>query len=137
MKKIILILLFTICAIALKAQTQARDSVINSKNDERWIKVDKVPEFPGGFVKCIQYIEKNLKYPKEARKNGIKGKVFVGFVVEKDGSLTNVRVLKSLSPATDAEAIRLINASPKWEPGSASGVVCRVDYSIPIEFGNP
>ncbi len=132
MKKIILILIFTTCVIALKAQN--RDSVTNNKSDTTWVKVDVEPQFPGGVGKLYHFLEKNVKYPDEDRQNNVTGIVRVAFVVEKDGSLSNIRVIKSLSATADAEAIRVMNSSPKWRPGSAAGVPCRVNYSLPVKF---
>ena len=76
----------------------------------------------------------NLKYPEDAKKNGVGGKVYMSFVVEKDGSLTDIKVIKGVSPELDAEAVRLIKESPKWQPGSAAGTPCRVRYIFPINF---
>jgi protein TonB len=97
-------------------------------------KVEHEPEFPGGIEKLYRYLGKNLRYPAAARENNTQGKVFVTFIIEKDGSLTDIRVLKSLSPETDAEAIRLIQNCPKWNPGIQNGRPVRVSYSMPVDF---
>jgi len=95
--------------------------------------VEHEPQFPGGIQKLYAYLRKNLRYPRM----DIQGKVFVTFVVEKDGSLTNIKIQRSLSPETDAEAIRLIKNSPKWNPGIQNGRPVRVQYSLPIVFQMP
>jgi TonB family protein len=99
-----------------------------------FMKTEHEPEFRGGIEKLYRYLEKNLRYPAAAKENNIEGKVFVTFVVEKDGSLTDIRILKSLSPETDAEAIRLMQACPKWSPGIQNGRPVRVQYSMPVSF---
>jgi len=99
-----------------------------------YMKVEKAPEFPGGIERLYRYLGKNLRYPAAAKENNTQGKVFVTFVVEKDGSLTDIRILKSLSPETDAEAIRLMQACPKWSPGIQNGRPVRVQYSMPVSF---
>ncbi|HZX57408.1 MAG TPA: energy transducer TonB [Mucilaginibacter sp.] len=96
--------------------------------------VEHEPEFPGGIEKLYRYLGRNLRYPAAAKENNVQGKVFVTFVVEKDGSLTGIKISKSLSPETDAEAIRLMKASPKWNPGIQNGRPVRVLYTIPVDF---
>ena len=133
MRKLTLIPLLVLYLFCARAQTS--DTSDHTKKDTSvFINVEQVPEFPGGLRKLIAYFDKNLKYPKEARENNIQGRVLVRFVVERDGSLTGIKVAKSLSPETDAEAIRLMNASPKWKPGMAGGRAVRVNYSIPVYF---
>ncbi|HTK20103.1 MAG TPA: energy transducer TonB [Mucilaginibacter sp.] len=132
MKKILLIICLS--TFAMLAKAQVNDTSANNDPNKVWIKVDRVPQFPGGFVHLMDYLTTNMKYPDEAKKNGISGKVFVAFVVEKDGSLTDIKVIKSVSPELDEEAVRLMKESPKWQPGSAEGVPCRVRYSLPVNF---
>jgi len=99
-----------------------------------FVAVEQNPGFPGGIGKLMEYINKNLKYPKAAKQANLEGRVIVSFVVERDGSLTEIKVRKNLSPETDTEAIRLIASSPKWVPGMQGGHAVRVQYSIPIKF---
>jgi protein TonB len=96
--------------------------------------VEQIPEFPGGIAKFFEYVGKNLRYPDEARHKNIQGKVFVGFVVEKDGSLSDIKILRSASPDLDAEAVRLLKACPRWKPGIQNGRPVRVAYTMPIVF---
>ena len=97
--------------------------------------VEHQPEFPGGSDALKEYLLKNVQYPADAQKAGIKGRVFVSFVVEIDGSLTNSQLLKGLGYGCDEEAIRVIKAMPRWLPGSQSGRPIRVKYNLPILFG--
>ena len=96
--------------------------------------VEQMPEFPGGEAEMILYISKNIQYPQEAKEKGVQGKVFVGFVVEKDGSISNVRNLRGVDSELDAEAMRVVESMPKWKPGMHRGEPVRVSYQIPIHF---
>jgi TonB family protein len=82
----------------------------------------------------MEYITKNLVYPSEAKKNKIEGRVFVSFIVEKDGSITNVKVLRGLGSGCDEEAIRIVEKMPNWTPGSNSGKPINVKFTLPIRF---
>lgn len=110
----------------------SRDSIPNGTFD--FVSIEKQPEFPGGLSSFYQYLNRNIKYPKEDWKNKIQGKVFVSFVVEKDGQLTNVKLMRGVSKQIDAEALRVISASPKWNPGIQFGVPVRVKYNINVNF---
>ena len=96
--------------------------------------VEQMPEFPGGEAELIHYISKNIHYPQKAKEKGIQGRVFIGFIVEKDGSISNVRNLRGVDSELDAEAIRVIQSLPKWKPGKHKGEFVRVSYQIPIVF---
>jgi TonB family protein len=96
--------------------------------------VEHVPAFPGGLPAFYTYLNKNIKYPAKARENGAQGRVIISFVVEKDGSLTNARVVRSVEKDIDKEALRVIKLSPKWSPGMQNGKTVRVAYSVPISF---
>ena len=93
-----------------------------------------MPEFPGGAVEMMKFLNENVKYPEAAMKAGTQGRVIAQFIVEADGSITNVKVLKNVSDEIDAEAVRVINAMPKWKPGMQSGKAVRVKYTIPVTF---
>jgi protein TonB len=115
--------------LTLVAAAQKTDNTIPAKNDSaKWIAVDVEPEFPGGIEKLYQYITKNIK------KRDDNGKVRVSFIVEKDGSLTNITIVQSLSDSADKECIRVMSNCPKWTPGMAGGKPARVKYTIPIDF---
>ena len=96
--------------------------------------VEQMPQFPGGPSALFEYLSKNIKYPEEAEHADIQGRVLVSFVVEKDGSITNAKVRKSIDSALDAEALRVVNAMPKWTAGKQGGEPMRVKYTIPIVF---
>ncbi len=100
---------------------------------EIFLVVEEMPEFPGGMAKLAQYLSTNIKYPPMAREAGIQGKVFVGFVVEPDGTVSNVNILRGV-PGLDEEAIRVVKAMPKWKPGKQRGQAVRVRYQVPINF---
>ena len=96
--------------------------------------VEDAPEFPGGNAKLMEFLSKNIHYPKNAEKNGIQGRVVVKFVVDKDGSIVDPRVVRSVDPALDKEALRVIKAMPKWKPGKRDGEPVRVEYTMPVNF---
>lgn len=101
-----------------------------------FVVVEEMPSFgPGGIDEFRNnYISKNLKYPDVAAENGIQGRVFINFVVEPDGRVTNVKVVRSVDPALDKEAVRVVSSSPKWKPGKQRGKPVRVQFTIPIIF---
>lgn len=96
--------------------------------------VEDAPEFPGGYTAFLEFIRKNIRYPAISRENNIQGRVIVSFVVEKDGSISNVEVEKSVHPSLDKEAMRVISLMPKWKPGQQRGKPVRVKYSAPVNF---
>ncbi|AUD02524.1 energy transducer TonB [Spirosoma pollinicola] len=97
--------------------------------------VEKQPEFPGGMSALSTYMKANVNYPPEAQKAGMKGRVFVSFIVETDGSRTAITLLKELGYGCDEEAMRVIRLMPAWQPGSQSGRPLRVKYNLPVLFG--
>ena len=96
--------------------------------------VEQMPQFPGGPAALMQFLSSNVKYPKEAFEKGIQGRVIVNFVVEKDGSITEARIVKSVDPLLDAEALRVVGTMPNWAPGTQNGEPVRVKYTVPITF---
>ncbi len=96
--------------------------------------VEEMPHFPGGEDARYQYLAENLNYPVEARVNGIQGRVFVTFVVEKDGSISNVRVLRGIGGGCDEEAVRVVSNMPRWKPGRQRGNPVRVQFNMPLLF---
>ena len=96
--------------------------------------VEEMPKFPGGEDALMDYVSKNVVYPKEAQEKGISGRVFVGFIVEKDGSVSDVKVLRGIGGGCDEEAVRVISGLPKWKPGKQEGKPVRVSYQMPINF---
>lgn len=102
--------------------------------DEVFFIVEQMPEFTGGDLELRKFIARSVKYPVVAVENGIQGKVFVTFVVEKDGSVGNVKIARGVDPSLDKEAIRVVSSLPKWKPGTQKGEAVRVSYTIPINF---
>ena len=97
-------------------------------------KVDEAPQFPGGMAGMMQYLSSNIRYPEDAKESGAQGRVIVSFIVEKDGSISNAKVAKPTYSSLDEEALRVVNAMPKWVPGKQNGEAVRVKYSIPVSF---
>ena len=93
-----------------------------------------LPEYPGGMGELMKYLSMNLRYPKEAQAKGIQGRVVVQFVVNKDGSITDSKVVKAVDPQLDAEALRVVNAMPHWTPGKQKGEPVRTHFTIPVSF---
>ena len=96
--------------------------------------VEEMPAFPGGEAKLMEYVSKNIKYPQIARETGVQGRVYVNFVVEPDGSVSNVSVLRGIGGGCDEEAIRVVKSMPKWKPGKQRGKAVRVSYMLPVNF---
>lgn len=96
--------------------------------------VEQMPQFPGGPSALMQFLSQNVKYPVEAHKAGVQGRVIASFVVEKDGSITEACIARSIHPSLDAEALRVIGSMPNWMPGKQNGEPVRVKYTVPITF---
>ena len=96
--------------------------------------VEQMPSFPGGMGALMSWLSQNMKYPTIAAENGVQGRVIVQFVVEKDGSITDVHVAKSVDPSLDKEAARVVKAMPHWIPGKQNGSAVRVKYTVPVTF---
>lgn len=96
--------------------------------------VEQLPEFPGGMVELMKWITKNLKYPYLAQKQKIEGRVVVTFIINRDGSIADIKVVKSVHPLLDNEARRVVQAMPQWKPGMEKGKPCRTMFAIPVEF---
>ena len=105
-----------------------------AKDEPVALVVENMPDYPGGTGKLMEFLAKNLKYPESAEKNKQEGRVIVRFVIEKDGSLTDFAVARSVSPALDAEALRVAKMMPKWIPAKNKGKTVRLRYNIPIKF---
>ena len=103
--------------------------------DVPFIIVEKAPEFPGGQKALFKYLSENVKYPVMAQENGIQGKVVCQFVVNRDGSIVDIEVVRSAGdPSLDKEAVRVIKSMPKWKPGKQSGKTVRVKFTLPVNF---
>ena len=108
-----------------------------TEDDEIRENVEVNPEYPGGMTELMKFMSTNSKYPKEAQDKGIQGKVVVQFVVDKDGSIVDAKVVKPVDPLLDAEALRIINSMPKWTPGKDKGEAVRTRFTLPINFRLP
>ena len=104
------------------------------KNDMLFSVVEVMPQYPGGQIAMMKYIMENMKYPEQAMKEGIQGRVAVSFIVEKDGSISNVRPIHSVHTLLDKEAVRVVKSMPKWSPGKQHGKPVRVQLIVPIMF---
>lgn len=128
----------------LDAEDESENQVVDNVTDfgdygdedtgesEVFVVVEDMPSFPGGNVQ--KWISKNVKYPVLAMENGIQGKVYIQFVIEKDGSITDVKVIRGVDASLDKEAVRVVQAMPKWKPGKQRGKAVRVSYTLPINF---
>ena len=112
-------------------EAQAEGSVVEGKVFDV---VEQMPWFPGGEQELMNFLMKNIKYPKEATDKGTQGRVVVQFIVDKDGSVVEPTVVKSVSPELDQEALRVVKMMPKWHPGKQNGEVVRVKYFVPVSF---
>jgi TonB family protein len=116
------------------SSSQQTKSIQEAKEDVIFIKVEEMPEFPGGDVERIRFIQNNLVYPPSAREEGLGGQVIVGFIVEPDGSITDVKILRGVAKILDDEAIRVVKLMPKWKSGIQRNKPVRVIYQMPITF---
>ena len=119
------------------ATSQAALQPATEFNGEVYQIVEQMPSFPGGDKALSEYISNNLKYPQTAIEKRIQGRVFVGFIVEPDGSISNVKALRGIGNGCNEEAMRVVKSMPKWEPGKQSGQAVRVNYQIPVNFSLP
>jgi protein TonB len=113
---------------------QKQEEVQEKEEQQVFVVVEEMPEFPGGELALRTYIAKAIVYPTVAQENGIQGKVFVTFVVNKDGSVSNAKIARGVDASLDAEALRVVSTLPKWKPGKQRGVPVRVSYTVPISF---
>ena len=112
------------------AQPEPKPEVENKVFDV----VEQMPSFPGGPSALMKYLSENVKYPVVAQENGVQGRVVVSFVVEKDGHITDVKVVRSVDPSLDKEAARVVKSMPTWIPGKQNGSAVRVKYNVPVSF---
>ena len=123
--------------LCFSAMTWAQKTIVSNEagpQEEAFDVVEQMPEFPGGMEAMIQFMQQNMKYPKDAQKLNKQGRVLVNFIIEKDGRVSNAVVVKSVWPSLDAEALRLVRAMPKWTPGKQNGKVVRVKFTMPFSF---
>ena len=111
-----------------------KDDSKNVEEDTPFVSVEEMPEFPGGMPALIKFIGNTVRYPTIAQETGVHGRVIVNFVINRDGGVSDARVLRSVDTALDKEALRVVNAMPKWKPGKQGGKTVRVSYTVPINF---
>ena len=123
---------------ANKAQEEFTRVVVDEEEveeeEEVFLVVEEDPDFPGGLGALSQFIADNIKYPELAKQNNITGRVFVSFVVEKDGSVGQVKVLRDIGGGCGAEAVRVVKSMPKWKPGKQRGKPVRTQFNLPVNF---
>ena len=132
MKKYFLILFLLLSPISLPATTQQGDD--NTTQEHLFIETETQAVFPGGQGALMTWIKDNLKYPENARESHIEGKVIMRLTIEKDGTVTNPRVVRGVNEELNAEALRLASIMPKWAPGKNNGMPVRTYYIVPINF---
>ena len=106
----------------------------STAKEEVFMVVEQMPEYPGGMKEMLKFLQENVKYPENAMKNNVQGRVIVQFVIEKDGTPTEFKVARSVDPDLDAEALRVLQSMPKWKPGMQRGEVVRVKFTVPVSF---
>lgn len=134
----LILLVIVIAPVRANAQdkkgktTQTRKDT--ATDDKVYEVCEQMPIFEGGDAALLKYLRENLKYPDKTKDRGVQGRMVVGFIVEKDGSLTNVKVLRAVDIAIDAEVLRVVKGMPKWIPGRQNGKRVRVRYLLPIHI---
>lgn len=106
----------------------------STAKEEVFMVAEQMPEFPGGMKEMLKFLQENVKYPENAMKNNVQGRVIVQFVIEKDGTPTEFKVARSVDPDLDAEALRVLQTMPKWKPGMQRGKIVRVKFTVPVSF---
>lgn len=133
MKKTVILTLAALLTFSCAQASSLTETLVPGKG-QVYDKVDVMPDFPGGHIKMIEFLCENIKYPKEAAERGEQGKVCVGFVVDTDGSITDVSVVRSVSKVLDEAAVEIVKKMPKWTPGMHQGKTVRVKLMLPITF---
>ena len=118
----------------LSNQSDNDNNLIEDDGIELITAVEEQPEFPGGFKALIKYLSDNVRYPDEALNDAIEGKVIVRFDVNKDGSISNIIIVRSLQPLLDVEAVRVISKMPNWKPATQRGMPIKVGFTLPVNF---
>lgn len=126
--------MFLICGIFCMFLVSSNIDTYAQQDEEVFAIVEVHPQYPGGDEARIKFIQENLKYPVSAKEAGIQGNVYVTFIVEKDGSLSNVKILRGIGSGCDEEVIRVVKLMPAWLPGTQSGKPVRVQFNLPIKF---
>ena len=135
LRNILAITAMLISYSTIQAQVVIEDNaVVKEDENQIFVFVEEYPEFPNGEENLYKYLGSNIKYPHEALENGIQGTVVVKFVVEKDGSISNVKAVRKIGGGCDEEAVRVVKRMPRWKPGKQSGKPVRTEFTLPIQF---
>ena len=126
-KQIVMLVLAVLCSTSAMAQTVVEDDAI-------FVVAENAPEFPGGEDSLYAYIARNIVYPEAAKKEKIEGRVFVTFVIEKDGQVSSAKILRDIGGGCGEEVLRVIRTMPKWKPGTQDGKPVRVQFNLPVAF---
>lgn len=133
--RLLLLLIGIVVPSLFYAQDKQNGNAVQGSDAEyAFEQLEVKPEFPNGNEGLAKYLSENIKYPKKALKNGVSGKVFVQFVIDKTGKVTNVVAVRGVEKSLDKEAVRVIKSMPKWKPGMKDGQPVKVKYTIPINF---
>ena len=133
-KKLLLLCIILLFANYLQAQNYQSQAVITRGGSEVFLVVEQMPEFPGGVAEMFKFLRENIEYPIEAQLQGIQGRVVCQFIVNSDGSISDIKVVRGVHPSLDAEAIRAIESMPKWIPGKKDGEAVNVQFTVPVAF---
>lgn len=133
MKRVLLILalLFTYVMVNAQSNTGTKEK---TSNEKIYDVVEMPPSFPGGQAALLAWIASHVNYPQKAMESRIEGRIIVGFVIECDGSVSQAKIIRSVDPLLDDEAIRVVMGMPKWTPGRQNGKNVRVKYNVPVNF---
>jgi protein TonB len=122
-------------AVLCLTTVNAQKTVVSQNKDQKVFDVvEQMPEYPGGMQAMLDYLSANIKYPADALKQKVEGRVIASFVVETDGSVSDIKLHKKVFPSLDSEAVRVIEGMPRWIPGKQKGKAVRVKYTIPVIF---
>ena len=134
--RLLVSLLFMLFFALMQEKVKAQEVIvpIDSLKNFDFVSIEKQPEYPGGLQKFYAYLGRNIKYPKQAWKDKIQGSVFLSFIVEKTGEITEVAVIRGVREDIDLEAVRVVSNSPKWNPGIQFGKPVRIKYNIKVNF---
>ncbi|MDD3388165.1 MAG: energy transducer TonB [Prevotella sp.] len=117
-----------------QAETATATVSLQQKKNKVYDQPEVLPEFPGGMQKLMEYLRTSVKYPSEAQKKSIQGRVLVQFIVEKNGTISHLEISKATHPLLDNEALRVVESMPKWTPGKVKGKAVRTSMTLPISF---
>lgn len=136
MKRALFCLLMLAFGLTVSAQSEKGTASVSLEKEPIYTVVEQDPEFPGGMEKLYQFIAANVQYPEACKEERIRGTVFVTFVIEMDGSINNIKILRDPDPERrlGEEAVRVVKMMPKWKPGKAQGKKVRVQYNLPFKF---